>query len=69
VCDPFGNLLLFAERLTGPKSEARGEAVGAATLVKLIENFLITSAGYSMSEALQVAEKAGVDPKAVCPNS
>ena len=42
-----------------------GEAVGAAALVKLIGNFLITSAGYSMSEALQVAEKAGVDPKAV----
>jgi 3-hydroxyisobutyrate dehydrogenase-like beta-hydroxyacid dehydrogenase len=42
-----------------------GEAVGAATLVKLIGNFLIASAGYSIREALQVAAKGGVDPKAV----
>jgi 3-hydroxyisobutyrate dehydrogenase-like beta-hydroxyacid dehydrogenase len=42
-----------------------GEAVGAATLVKLVGNFLISSAGYSMREALLMAEKNGVDPKAV----
>jgi 3-hydroxyisobutyrate dehydrogenase-like beta-hydroxyacid dehydrogenase len=42
-----------------------GEEVGAATLVKIIGNFLICSAGYSIREALSVAEKNGVDPKAV----
>ena len=42
-----------------------GEEVGAATLVKLVGNFLICSAGYSMREALVMAEKQGVDPKAV----
>ena len=42
-----------------------GEDVGAATLVKLVGNFLISSAGYSMREALMMAEKNGVDPKAV----
>ena len=42
-----------------------GEEVGAATLVKLIGNYLISSAGYSMREALSIAEKRGVDPKAV----
>jgi len=42
-----------------------GETVGAATLVKLVGNFLISSAGYSMREALLMAEKNGVDPKAV----
>ena len=42
-----------------------GEEVGAATLVKLVGNFLIASAGYSMREALLMAEKNGVDPKAV----
>ena len=42
-----------------------GEEVGAATLVKLVGNFLICSAGYSMKEALSMAEKHGVDPKAV----
>jgi 3-hydroxyisobutyrate dehydrogenase-like beta-hydroxyacid dehydrogenase len=42
-----------------------GEAVGAATLVKLVGNFLIGSAGYSLREALSMAEKNGVDPKAV----
>jgi 3-hydroxyisobutyrate dehydrogenase-like beta-hydroxyacid dehydrogenase len=42
-----------------------GEEVGAATLVKLVGNFLISSAGYSMREALSMAEKNGVDPKAV----
>src|SRR5579864_2820920 len=42
-----------------------GEEVGAATLVKLVGNFLITSAGYSLREALSMAQKNGVDPKAV----
>jgi 3-hydroxyisobutyrate dehydrogenase-like beta-hydroxyacid dehydrogenase len=42
-----------------------GEEVGAATLVKLIGNFLISSAGYSLREALSMAEKNGVDPRAV----
>jgi 3-hydroxyisobutyrate dehydrogenase-like beta-hydroxyacid dehydrogenase len=42
-----------------------GEEVDAATLVKLVGNFLISSAGYSMREALSIAEKNGVDPKAV----
>jgi 3-hydroxyisobutyrate dehydrogenase-like beta-hydroxyacid dehydrogenase len=42
-----------------------GEEVGAATLVKLVGNFLIVSAGYSLKEALSMAENNGVDPKAV----
>ena len=42
-----------------------GEEVGAATLVKLVGNFLIASAGYSMREALSMARNNGVDPKAV----
>ncbi len=42
-----------------------GEEVGAATLVKLVGNFLIMSAGYSLREALSMAENNGVDPKAV----
>jgi 3-hydroxyisobutyrate dehydrogenase-like beta-hydroxyacid dehydrogenase len=42
-----------------------GETVGAATLVKLIGNYLIASAGYSMREALTMAAKSGVDPKTV----
>lgn len=42
-----------------------GEEVGAATLVKLIGNFLIVTAGYALREALSVAEENGVDPKAV----
>ena len=42
-----------------------GEEAGAATLVKLVGNFLISSAGYSMREALSMAEKNGVDPKEV----
>jgi len=42
-----------------------GEEVGAATLVKLVGNSLISSAGDSMREALSMAEKNGVDPKAV----
>jgi 3-hydroxyisobutyrate dehydrogenase-like beta-hydroxyacid dehydrogenase len=42
-----------------------GEEVGAATLVKIIGNFLIISAGHSIREALLLAENNGVDPKAV----
>jgi 3-hydroxyisobutyrate dehydrogenase-like beta-hydroxyacid dehydrogenase len=42
-----------------------GEEAGAANIVKLVGNFLITSAGYSLREALRMAEKNGVDPKAV----
>lgn len=42
-----------------------GEEVGAASVVKIIGNFMISSAGRTMSEALQMAEKNGVDPRAV----
>jgi len=42
-----------------------GEEANAANIVKLVGNFLITSAGYSLREALRMAEKNGVDPKAV----
>jgi 3-hydroxyisobutyrate dehydrogenase-like beta-hydroxyacid dehydrogenase len=42
-----------------------GEAVGAATVVKLAGNFLIISAARSMNEALSMADKNGVDPAAV----
>lgn len=42
-----------------------GEEVGAATLVKLLGNFLLSSASYSLREALTISEKNGVDPKAV----
>ncbi|MBB6730999.1 NAD(P)-dependent oxidoreductase [Cohnella zeiphila] len=42
-----------------------GEEAGAATLVKLVGNFLIVSAGHSLGEALTIAEKNGVDPVAV----
>src|SRR5215472_13939531 len=42
-----------------------GEQVGAATLVKLVGNFLISSAGYSMREALSMTQNNGVDPKVV----
>jgi len=42
-----------------------GEEVGAANIVKLVGNFLISSAGYSMREAISMAEKNGVDPQAV----
>jgi len=42
-----------------------GDDVGASTVVKLVGNFLIFSAGSSMMEALAMAESQGVDPKAV----
>ncbi|HEX2913164.1 MAG TPA: NAD(P)-dependent oxidoreductase [Chloroflexia bacterium] len=42
-----------------------GEEIGAANVVKLIGNYLIFSAAQSMQEGLALAEKSGVDPKAV----
>ncbi|MEO8395393.1 MAG: NAD(P)-dependent oxidoreductase [Chloroflexota bacterium] len=42
-----------------------GDDVGASTLVKLVGNFLIMSAGASMREALAMADSQGVDPKGV----
>jgi 3-hydroxyisobutyrate dehydrogenase-like beta-hydroxyacid dehydrogenase len=42
-----------------------GEEVGAATLMKLVGNFLIVAMGRSMGEALSMVRKNGVDPKAV----
>jgi len=42
-----------------------GEEVGAANIVKLVGNFLIGSAAYSLREALSMAEKNGVNPQAV----
>lgn len=42
-----------------------GAAIGAATTVKLIGNFLIGSATRSLGEALALAEGQGVDPQAV----
>jgi 3-hydroxyisobutyrate dehydrogenase-like beta-hydroxyacid dehydrogenase len=42
-----------------------GEEVGAATLVKLVGNFLIVSAGLSLGEALSMTARSGVDPKAL----
>ncbi|GHO99881.1 hypothetical protein KSF_099290 [Reticulibacter mediterranei] len=42
-----------------------GEEVGAANIVKLVGNFMIISARHTMGEALVMAEKNGVDPKAV----
>ncbi len=42
-----------------------GETIGAATAVKLAGNFLIVSAACSLTEAPSMAEKNGVDPKAL----
>lgn len=42
-----------------------GAEVGAANIVKIVGNFLIFSAAYSLREALLMAEDNGVDPKAV----
>src|SRR6266700_7167621 len=42
-----------------------GEEIGAAVIVKLVGNFLIGSAARSLTEALSMAEKNGVDPQAV----
>lgn len=42
-----------------------GQEIGAASLVKLIGNFLIVSAGHSMREAVSLARSCGVDPRAV----
>jgi 3-hydroxyisobutyrate dehydrogenase-like beta-hydroxyacid dehydrogenase len=42
-----------------------GETIGAATMVKLVGNFLLISAARSMAEALGVAAKAGYDAAAI----
>lgn len=42
-----------------------GEDVSAANVVKLVGNFLITSAGYTVREGLAMAKDNGVDPRAV----
>lgn len=42
-----------------------GESVGAANVVKLAGNFLIISAARSLSEALSMVDKSGVDTMAV----
>jgi 3-hydroxyisobutyrate dehydrogenase-like beta-hydroxyacid dehydrogenase len=42
-----------------------GEEVGAANQVKLVGNFMIASAVYTIREALKMVEKNGGDPKAV----
>jgi 3-hydroxyisobutyrate dehydrogenase-like beta-hydroxyacid dehydrogenase len=42
-----------------------GERIGAATTVKLVGNFLISSAARSLMEGLTMAEKNGADPEAV----
>jgi 3-hydroxyisobutyrate dehydrogenase-like beta-hydroxyacid dehydrogenase len=42
-----------------------GDQIGAANIVKLCGNFLIISAGRSIAEALQMAEKNGLNPQAV----
>ena len=42
-----------------------GEEIGAATIVKLVGNFLIFSATRSLNEALSLTEEAGVDVQAV----
>ncbi|NBD23813.1 NAD(P)-dependent oxidoreductase [Paenibacillus glycinis] len=41
-----------------------GEAVGAANQVKLVGNFMIASAVYTIREGLAMVEKNGGDPKA-----
>lgn len=42
-----------------------GEDIGAATTVKLAGNFLIISAAASLTEALALAQRNGVEPRAV----
>jgi 3-hydroxyisobutyrate dehydrogenase-like beta-hydroxyacid dehydrogenase/ribosomal protein S18 acetylase RimI-like enzyme len=42
-----------------------GDAVGTASVVKLVGNFLVFSAASSLAEALAIADKSGVDRKAV----
>lgn len=42
-----------------------GERIGAATTVKLVGNFLISSAARSLMEGLTMAERNGADPMAV----
>ena len=69
---PFAGLQQAKERVR-PLLEAMGgqgifdfgEDSGSANIVKLVGNFLISSAGYSIREALSMAKNNGVDPKAV----
>ncbi|MFC4619566.1 NAD(P)-dependent oxidoreductase [Camelliibacillus cellulosilyticus] len=42
-----------------------GEEIGAADQVKLVGNFMITSAVFTIREGLRMVEKNGGDPKAV----
>ena len=42
-----------------------GEEIGAATMVKLVGNFLIFAATSALNEGLSLVEKSGLDPKAV----
>ena len=42
-----------------------GEEIGAATMVKLVGNFLLISAAQSLAEGFATAEKMGVDLKAL----
>ncbi|WP_293900413.1 NAD(P)-dependent oxidoreductase [Phenylobacterium sp.] len=41
-----------------------GEAIGAATTLKLLGNFLLISAAQSLTEGLSMVEKSGFDPRA-----
>jgi 3-hydroxyisobutyrate dehydrogenase-like beta-hydroxyacid dehydrogenase len=52
------------EALGGQRIFDFGEAVGAATAVKLAGNFLIFSAAHSLGEALSMLETSGVDTRA-----
>jgi len=49
----------------GQKTYEFGEDPGAANIVKLINNFMITSAIEVISEGLALAEKNNIDPKQV----
>src|SRR5277367_5831821 len=49
----------------GQKTYEFGEDPGAANIVKLINNFMITSAIEVISEGLALAQKNGLDPKQV----
>jgi 3-hydroxyisobutyrate dehydrogenase-like beta-hydroxyacid dehydrogenase len=42
-----------------------GEAVGAATMTKLVGNFLIISAASSLAESLALVDQSGFDPRPV----
>jgi 3-hydroxyisobutyrate dehydrogenase-like beta-hydroxyacid dehydrogenase len=53
------------EAMGAQKSFDFGEAIGAATTVKLVGNMLIISAAASLTETLTLARNSGVDPHAV----